>query len=337
MSVFEHLRFSNPGWLVLLLPALSLLILRRGRGSAAALMFPNLSALVSLGKTVKHTAGSLTLPMTLVALICAIFAMARPVWRMEYQNRTASGIDIMIALDLSLSMDIDDFIDEGEHAKRVDVAKMVVDDFIKRRPNDRIGLIAFAGRPRSVSPITLDHHWLRGALNDLRLNDREDRGTIKEQGTAIGSALAAAAMRLDARDAKSKIIVLVTDGANNSGKIAPIEAARQAKALGIKIYTIAIGTAEGRVDRSIMRFPYQEFDLPTLKEIASITGAEHYWANTMETFRNSFDTIDKLEKSDAKSYVVIDNIELFPWFLGITLVAALASATLLALNPQPSP
>jgi len=336
-SALEHFRFAHPLWLLLLLPALLMLILRKGRGAAAALMFPNLSVLFSLGRRVRHTAGSLALPLTLVALFTAILAMARPVWRMEYQNRTASGIDIMLALDLSLSMNIDDFVDQGEHSKRIDVAKMVVNDFITRRPDDRMGIVAFAGRPRVVSPITLDHKWLRNSLNGLRLNDPEDRGTIKEQGTAIGSALAAAASRLNARDAKSKIIVLVTDGASNSGKIAPIEAARQAKALGIKIYTIAIGSSEGRVDQNTMRYPYQEFDLPTLKEIASITGAENYWARNMETFKSSFISIDQLEKSDAKSFLVVENIELFPWFLGITLLSVLTSATLLALNPPPSP
>ena len=216
-SFIEHFRFAQIGWLLLLLPALLVLVLRRGRGSEAAVVFPNLSVLVSLGKRVRRTAGGIGLPLALLALITAILAMARPVWRNEYQSRTASGIDIMIAFDVSLSMDIDDFIDEGERVKRIDVAKMVVDDFIRRRPDDRMGLVAFAGRPRDASPITLDHKWLRNALNELRLNDQSDRGTIKEQGTAIGSALSAAATRLDARDAKSKIIVLITDGASNSG------------------------------------------------------------------------------------------------------------------------
>jgi len=335
MSAPEHFRFAQPDWLLLLLPALLMLILRRNRGSAAAVIFPNLSVLYSLGRRVRHSAGRLALTLSLLALFSAILAMARPVWSKEYQVRTPSGIDIMLALDLSLSMDIDDFVDQGEHARRIDVAKMVVNDFITRRPDDRMGLIAFAGRPRAVSPITLDHQWLRNCLNALRLNDTEDRGTIKEQGTAIGSALAAAASRLNARDAKSKIIVLVTDGASNSGKISPIEAARQAKTLGIKIYTIAIGTTEGRVDSETMRFPSQEFDLPTLKEISSITGAENYWARNLETFKSSFTSIDQLEKSDAKSYFVVDNIELFPWLLGITLLSALGSATLLAFNQTP--
>jgi Ca-activated chloride channel family protein len=292
---------------------------------------------MSLGRQVRETAGGISLPLAAIALLFAIFAMARPVWRNEYQSRSASGIDIMIALDVSLSMDIDDFVDEGQRAKRIDVAKAVVDDFIGRRPDDRMGLVAFAGRPRDASPITLDHKWLRRALDELRLNDQFERGTVKEQGTAIGSALAAAASRLDARDAKSKIILLITDGASNSGKISPVEAAEHAKTLGIKIYTIAIGTKEGRVDRSIMRFPYQEFDIPTLKKIASLTGGEHYWAQNLKSLRETFTTINQLEKTEARSLTIIDDRELFHWFMIPSLIAALVCAARLAFNPPPAP
>jgi Ca-activated chloride channel family protein len=313
-----------------------LLALRRGKGSEAAVIFPNLSVLVSLGRRVRQVAWSVGLPLAFLALFLAILAMARPVWRNEYQSRSASGIDIMIAFDVSLSMDIDDFIDQGVPVRRIEVAKKVVDDFISRRPEDRMGLVAFAGRPRDASPITLDHQWLRRSLNELRLNDRNDMGTIKEQGTAIGSALAAASVRLEARDAKSKIIVLITDGASNSGKISPLEAAEHAKTLGIKIYTVAIGTKEGRVDASIMKFPYQEFDLPTLQKIATMTGAEHYWAQDLAALKKTFTTIDNLEKTDAKSLTVIDDTELFPWFVGIALFAALSSALYMALNPPPA-
>ena len=334
-ELFEHFRFAQPGWLILLLPLFALLVLRRGNGPEAAVVFPNLSVLVSLGRRARQTAWSLGLPLAFLAACFAILSMARPVWRNEFQSRSASGIDIMIALDLSLSMKIDDFIDHGERKRRITVAKQVVDDFISRRPDDRMGLIAFAGRPRDASPITLDHQWLRNSLSELRLNEN-DMGTIKEQGTAIGSALAAAATRLEARDAKSKIIVLITDGASNSGKISPLEAAENAKTLGIKIYTVAIGTIEGRVDESIMRFPYQEFDLPTLQKIAAMTGAEHYWAQDLAALKKTFVTIDRLEKTDAKSLTVIEDTELFPWFVGITLLAALASAIYLALNPPPS-
>jgi Ca-activated chloride channel homolog len=337
MSAFlEHFRFAHPGWLLLLLPSVILLVLRRGRGADAAVVFPNLSVLVSLGRRVRTRAFNFGPPLAFLALTLAILAMARPVWRNEYQSRTASGIDIVIAFDVSLSMDIDDFGPRHEPVKRIDAAKQVVDRFIGRRPDDRIGLVAFAGRPRDASPITLDHQWLRNSLDQLRLNDERNLGTIQEQGTAIGSAIAASAKRLDARDAKSKIIVLITDGASNSGKISPLEAAELAKTLGIKIYTVAIGTEEGRVSRGIQRFPRQEFDLPTLRKIASLTGAEHYWAQNLADLETTFETIDRLEKTDAESLTVIDDTELFPWFAGLALVSCLAAAGYFALNPPPA-
>ncbi len=333
MSAFlEHFRFASPGWLLLFLPAILLLFLRRGRGAEAAVTFSHLSVLVSLGRRVRHTAWNLGIPLAFLALFFAILAMSRPVWREQYQSRTASGIDIMIAFDVSLSMLIDDFIQNGRPVQRIDVAKKVVDDFISRRPDDRLGLVAFAGRPVSVSPVTLDHQWLRRGLDSLKLNEHGD-GTVQEQGTAIGSALAAAASRLDARDAKSKIIVLLTDGASNSGKISPLEAAEHAKTLGIKIYTVAIGTEDGRVPGNIQRFPRQEFDLPTLRRIAEMTGAEHYWAQNLSALETTFDTIDRLEKTETKTLTVIDDTELFPWFLGIAVLAVLGSSVYFVLTP----
>ena len=333
----HHFHFAQPGWLLLLLPALMLMVLRRGRGAAAAVSFPNLSILVSLGQRVRQGAWHFGLPLACLALFAAIFGMARPVWRDEYQSRNASGIDIMITFDCSLSMAIDDFIYKGGTINRIDAAKRVIDEFIDRRPDDRIGLVAFAGRPVSASPITLAHPWLRESLKGLRLNDSGNRGTVKESGTAIGSAIAAAALRLDSRQSKSKIIVLVTDGASNSGKISPLEAAAHAKTLGIKIYTVAIGTEEGRVPGSIQSFPRQEFDVPTLKEIARVTGGEHFWAQQLETLESTFRTIDRLEKSTSQSHSVVDDIELFPWLIALAVFATLAAAISLALNPPPAP
>ena len=336
-SLLVHFQFAQPGWLLLLLPALMLIVLRRGRGAAAAVTFPNLSILVSLGRRVRQSAWHFGLPLACLALLSAILAMARPVWRNAYHSRNASGIDIMITFDTSLSMAIDDFLFKGGNINRIDAAKLVVDDFIRRRPDDRIGLVAFAGRPVSASPITLDHQWLRNSLKDLRLNDYKSLGTVRESGTAIGSAISAAALRLDSRQSKSKIIVLITDGASNSGKIAPLEAAAHAKTLGIKIYTVAIGTEAGRVPGSIQSFPRQEFDLPTLREIARLTGGEHFWAQQLEALETTFQTIDRLEKTESKSQPVIDDTELFPWFVALALCAALGAATLIALNPPPSP
>lgn len=326
-----HFRFAQPGWLLLFIPSLLLLLLRRGRGASGAVVFPNLGVLLSLGKRVNRLAWNLGVPLIFTSLVFAILGMARPVWRNEYQSRSASGIDIVLAFDVSLSMDIDDFRMDGRPMKRIDAAKRVVDSFISRRPDDRIGLVAFAGRPVSVSPITLDHDWLRLGLDGLRLN-RQGVGTVEEQGTAIGSALSAAATRLDNRDAKSKIIVLITDGASNSGKISPLEAALEIKTLGIKTYTVAIGTKEGRVSPGIQSYPRQEFDLPTLRKIASETRGEHFWAQSLEDLENNFRTIDMLEKTESRSLTVIDDRELYAWFVGVSLLAGLGFAVYISLG-----
>lgn len=326
-----HFRFAQPGWLLLFIPSLLLLLLRRGRGATGAVVFPNLGVLVSLGKKVNRLAWNLGVPLLFTALVFAILGMARPVWRNEYQSRIASGIDIVLAFDVSLSMDIDDFRKDGRPMKRIDAAKRVVDAFISRRPDDRIGLVAFAGRPVSVSPITLDHDWLRIGLDGLRLF-RNGIGTVEEQGTAIGSALASAATRLDNREAKSRIIVLITDGASNSGKISPLEAAKEIKLLGIKTYTVAIGTTEGRVSRGIQSYPRQEFDLPTLRKIASETGGEHFWAQNLEDLEKNFQTIDDLEKTQSRSLTVTDDRELYAWFVGVSMLAALGFAVYVSLN-----
>jgi len=328
----EHFRFAQLPWLLLLLPCLLLPLLRGGGGAEAAIRFSSLSVLVSLGARVRRTAFSIGFPLLLLALILAIAAMARPVWRNQLQARSASGIDIVVALDVSLSMSIDDFFTpEGRPLRRIDAAKEVVDDFITGRPDDRIGLVLYSGQPYISGPITLDHNWLLQRLQEVELE------ILEEQGTAIGSALAASADKLVARDAKSQIIVLITDGASNSGKLSPIEAAEYAQTLGIKIYTVAIGTKEGRVSRGIQRFPRQEFDLPTLRKIAALTGAEHYWAQNVAALQDTFKTIDRLEKSESKARTVVDDTELFPFFLGASGLFALLGAALLALNPPPAP
>jgi len=334
----QHFRFISPWWLLLLLVALLGLFLRRGRGADATLTFSTLSVLVSLGKKMRQGPGAASLPLLFFSLIFAILAMARPVWRKEFQNRSASGIDIMIAFDVSLSMEIDDFTtNEGMPLQRLDAAKAVVTNFVRNRPDDRIGLVVFSGQPYHISPITLDHDWLLSGLARVKLNHRNGYGdgTVREQGTAIGSAISAASSRLHARNAKSKIVVLITDGANNSGKISPIDAAKYAADLNIKIYAVALGTKEGRVSSNIQRFPRQEFDLPTLQEVSRLTGGEHYWAQTNAELKNTFRTIDELEKTERKTYTVTEDTELFAVFLIPALAFAVLSALLMALNPPP--
>jgi Ca-activated chloride channel family protein len=331
-SIIEHFRFAEPLWLLLLVPVGLLPLLRRGAGNRSGLIFSSLAILATLGTRSRQRAGGLALPLLVAALVPAVLGLARPVWRNEYSNRTASGIDIVIAFDVSLSMEIDDFLrPDGRPLQRLDAAKEVVSDFIGKRPDDRIGLVIFAGRPYSASPITLDHKWLRDRLAAAHPSQ------LGEQGTAIGSALSAAAVRLDQRKAASKIILLVTDGANNSGKIDPVEAAELATELGIKIYAISLGTEEGRVSRDIQRFPTQEFDVETLQKITKMSGGEFFRALDTASLQDSFRSIDALEKTAVKSFQVVENRELFPWFLTTALVLAIAAALVRALNPPPLP
>ena len=294
-----NINFAQPWWFLALIPALLLLFLSGRRGLDNAITFSSLAILSSLADKPKTKAGGIKLSFLLFAIIAGIFALARPqkVQHLEYDS--TDGIDIVIALDLSYSMIIDDFYPDDDRSRRsirrLEAAKGVLKTFIDNRPNDRLGIVAFSGRPYSLSPITLDHNWLHNRLDAVQLGD------IKEQGTAIGTAIAASATRLTEKEAKSKVIILITDGASNSGNLEPVEAAQLASKLGIKIYTIAIGTEHGRVPSSIQRFPKQEFDIPTLKEIARLTRGEYYRARSISDLRNTFNTINELEKSEVHS------------------------------------
>ncbi|NNC86973.1 MAG: VWA domain-containing protein [Akkermansiaceae bacterium] len=331
----QHLAFAEPSWLWLLLLVPPVLFLANRRGAAASIGFSSTAILGSVGRRPSERPGALALLLLATILLAGIFALARPQWRNEFTARSASGIDIIIALDVSTSMSAQDFYPNDnprQFAKRrIDAAKEVIEGFIMARPDDRIGLVAFSGRPYAVSPITLDHDWLTMNLRRLRF------GELDEQGTAIGSAVAASATRLTKREAKSKIIVLVTDGSNNSGKLDPIEAARLAASLGIRIYTVAIGSEEGRVSRRYQSFPQQEFDPKTLQQIASLTSGEYFHARTTGALRNTFSSINELERSEAQSHTVVDARELYPYLLGITFLLSFISLGATGLNPPPMP
>lgn len=257
--------------------------------------------------------------------------MARPQWQNEYSERKASGVDIVLAMDISYSMEIVDFKINHRRVQRIDAAKVTAEKFIKIRPNDRIGIIAFSGRPYVTSPITLEHEWLTEQLRELQ------PGLVKEQGTAIGSAIAAATTRLNERKSKSKVVVLVTDGSNNCGRLSPIEAAKHAAKLGVKIYTIAIGTEGGRLNNMRQPHPQQEFDTKSLEEIARLTDAEYYRVRSTDKLRETFQSIDQLEKTDVKQHSVVTVTEYFPWCAAAALFFALLAITIQSLNPPPAP
>jgi len=226
------------------------------------------------------------------------------------------GVDIVLALDASGTMAAEDFEINGKRVNRLAVVKNVVDDFINRRQADRIGIVAFAGRAYTLSPLTTDHSWLKANLDRLELG-------LIEDGTAIGSALASAVSRLEKSKAKSRIIILLTDGMNNAGKINPVAAASAAKALGLRVYTIGAGT------NGYVPFPVQDpwgrrfyqkaridIDENLLKEIARITDAKYYRAVDTAALQRIYKEIDALEKTRIEQKHFQSYKEFFPMVLG---------------------
>ena len=315
------LTFAQP-WFLLLLLAIPLLAYLRGKsGPAAALTFSSTATLRALGKTSAARAGKFLRALLLVSLGFFAIAMARPQLGKSLTQVEASGIDIMLALDVSASMLSKDFRIGGEQATRIDAIREVTRKFIEGRPNDRIGIIAFAGQPYVVSPMTLDHDWL------LKNLDRVQIGLV-EDGTAIGSGMAAAANRLNDKRSKSHVLVLLTDGENNTGKIPPKTAAEAVKALKIHFYAIGAGingiapvpvpnaqTGKPLTD-NFGNILYQNarvhFNEAGLKEVASIADGQFYRATDTRSLEQIFNDIDKLEKTTVSVKKYQQYRDLFP-------------------------
>lgn len=313
-------RLAYP-WALLLLLLIPLLAILRGRtGQQAAVIFSSLHILRRLGPVAKARAGGLRLALLFLALAGIVAAMTRPQSLRSRETITESGIELILAIDVSRSMQVEDFKIGPRDANRLQAAKKVTRDFIRGRQTDRIGLLAFAGRPYLASPITLDHEWLEDSMSRVQIG-------LVEDGTAIGSAIAAAARRLDKRPAKSKVIVLLTDGVNNAGQLSPVMAANLARTLGIRIYTIAVGTYGDYVVQT-PRGPQklvQEFDENTLKQIAEIGNGEYFRAQDIGGLERIFSSIDELEKTEIRKKVTVHTKELFQYPATAALVLGLLS------------
>lgn len=331
--------FASPLWLWALLPLCCLFFLRRRAGSAGSVVFPTMKLLGGYLAPPRTLAGKIGPVLLTLSSLFLVLALARPQWRTENVSQDVSGIDIIIAFDVSGSMiDNRDMLTEARSESgpvrllisRLRAAKLVIDQFIARRPNDRIGLVAFAGKTKTCCPLTLDHNIVRRIVEGINAD------YIGTDGTAIGSAIAAASSRLEARkETKSKIIILVTDGANNSGTLNPVDAAKAAAKLGIRIYTIAIGTENDRISQYTADIDL--FDEKTLKEIAALTGGEHFRARNSRLLDNSFRTIDKLEKTEARQRSIVRYDELFPWPLAAAVLLMLVGFALPLFFPRPAP
>lgn len=303
-------------WVLLLLLLVPVIAFLRGRfGGTAGVTFSSTESLLQLGMRRRSRAGAFLAALSYLALAFLITALARPQLGSEITRVQASGVDIMLLLDVSRSMLSEDFSIGSSRANRIEVLKKVTEQFIRKRPNDRIGIIAFAGRPYLVSPLTLDHDWLIQNLDRIQIG-------LVEDGTAIGSAIASGANRLKDKEAKTKLIVLLTDGDNNAGKVMPLTAAEAAKALGIRIYTIGVGT-QGEAPfpftdpfgRTVYRNVPVEFNEKTIQEIAKIANGIAYRATDTRSLEKIFGEIDKLEKSKVEVEKIAQYRDLFPWFL----------------------
>ncbi len=287
-----QLQFHDPWWLLLALLLPLLAVLRhRGRGFGE-LTYSSLPIAAS-------GAWRLHLPfyLRLLALACLIIALARPQLGFAREENLTEGIDIQIVLDVSGSMAAEDF----QPRNRLAVAKDVMKDFIARRGADRIGIVIFAGNALTRAPLTSDYQMLKLLLDSIELHTLPD-------GTAIGMALAAGAARLKDSAAKTRVIVLVTDGVNNSGAIDPDSAAAVCEGLGIKVYTVGVGTA-GRVPVPVQvrdasgRLETRRVDMDVevdeelLRAIARRTGGRFFQAVDAESLRSVFAEIDELEKT----------------------------------------
>ncbi len=303
-------RLAYP-WALLLLALLPLLALLRSRsGNQGAVTFSSLHILERMGPVAKGRFGGIRIATLFLSLIFLVLSLTRPQTINKTEHISESGIELILAIDVSRSMLGEDFTIAGSKANRLQAAKKVTRDFIKGRKTDRIGILAFAGRPYLASPLTLSKSWLEGpnGLGRVRIGMVED-------GTAIGSAIAASAKRLDKRPAKSKVVVLLTDGVNNAGKLSPIEAAKLAKTLGIKVYTIAVGSYKNIVIQTPVgpQQLRQEFDEETLKQIASIADGRYFRAQDTSSLEKIFAEIDEMEKSEVKKHTTIHATELFVW------------------------
>jgi Ca-activated chloride channel family protein len=309
------IRFLQPEWFWAL-AVLPLVLLWRGRrGPVAAVEYSDVSLAREVARRTRSRLAGIVWLLPILAAFLMIVGLARPQRTDSHTEVTANGIDIVLGLDVSGSMQALDFTVNNSRINRIEVVKTVVARFVEERPNDRIGLIAFAASPYLVSPLTLDHDWLLQNLERVNVG-------IGDDGTAIGSAIAAAVNHLRTTAAKSKVVILLTDGVNNTGKIAPMAAAEAARALGVKVYTIGVGVrgkapipARDESGKMHIVMATVDVDEKTLQAVASETGGLFYRATDTDSLQKIYEQINHYEKS-AQSVQKFEHVEeLYRWAL----------------------
>ena len=309
-------RFLQPEWLWLLTLLPVIMLLRGRRGPVAAVEFSDVGLAREVARSSRARIGGWLWLLPLLAGALMIIGLARPQRAHSRTEVTANGIDIVLGLDVSGSMQALDFLVDNHRVNRIEVVKSVVAKFIEERPNDRIGLIAFAAAPYLVSPLTLDHDWLQQNL------ERVSTALAGEDGTAIGSAIAASVNRLRTTNAKSKVVILLTDGMNNTGKISPLAAAEAAKAMGVKVYTIGVGVRgmapipmHDQAGNTRIMMDKVDVDEKTLQAVARETGGNFYRATDTDSLQKIYEQINRLETT-AQTVQKFEHVEeLYSWAL----------------------
>jgi len=309
---------SNFLWLLLLIPLLALLLGRKG--NVASILFPSTQIIRTFHKTSHKNPFRWLIRLRFLALIFLILALARPQLGRMQKEIEASGIDIVLALDVSSSMNALDFKLRGKEVRRIEAVKAAVEKFTKDRPNDRIALMMFAAKPYLMSPLTLDHDFLLDRLY------RIDTGII-EDGTAIGTALARSVRRLNELEAKDRVVILLTDGENNRGRITPLQAAETAIPFGIKVYTIGAGSegiapmiVKDQFGRDVRINQEVRIDEEALQEIAELTGGKYFRATDLNELESIYREIDQLEKTTRSIQGFTVEKELFSFLLAAALI-----------------
>ncbi len=320
----SHFEFQYP-WLLGLLALLPLYAFLRGRGGRfSSFRFSSADLARAAGGAARAAAGRLLIFLRLLVVALGVVALAGPRFAHDRSETMASGVDIMLVLDMSWSMMALDMGRPGERVSRMDIAQDVMEDFIRRRPSDRIGLIVFSAVPYLASPLTLNHDWLTENLKRLHI------GMIRELGTAIGDATAAAAKRLRAiKESKSRLIILLTDGDNNKGDIDPLPAAEIAAAMRTKLYTIGIGREEPcmlpafdpvtgrlRLDPAgnlIPTIALQPANYRVLDQMSRLAGGKFYRATNRRELENIYREIDRQEKTEVRLRRFTTYTPLFQW------------------------
>ena len=317
MMVFRH-----PFLLLLLLLVPALVWLRYARRRQAPLTFSDGAALLNLPRSPWLALRRLPTALFAAGLVFLVVAAARPQKGMSESRVETEGVDIVLVVDTSTSMRADDFSTAVQRMDRLDAAKSVLAQFIRARPDDRMGIVAFAAMPYTIAPLTTDHAWLMLQMDRLQTGMLED-------ATAIGDAIASGVNRLRDSKAKSKIVILLTDGIHNAGRLTPPDAAQAAAALGIKVYTIGAGSDQPRAS-GIFGFVQggAEIDEATLKKIAEITKAKYFRATDLKSLEETYKAIDEMEKTKIELDQYTRYEEKFAPFLVLGLMC-LAFETLL--------